>query len=75
MRRAGHESVQTTMGYVKEAEDLTGDLGTPFGPLPEPLVQGFRGLGPVSGFGSTELNDSVMLQRRGGPPQSCAAPL
>lgn len=38
MRRAGHDMVQTTMGYVKETEDLTGDLGVPFGPLPEALI-------------------------------------
>lgn len=38
MRRAGHDHVQTTMGYVKLAEDLTGDLGTPFEPLPASLV-------------------------------------
>ena len=38
MRRAGHDMVQTTMGYVKQAEDLTGDLGTPFGPLPSELL-------------------------------------
>lgn len=35
MRRAGHDLMQTTMGYVKMAEDLAGDLGVPFGPLPE----------------------------------------
>jgi len=40
MRRAGHDMVQTTMGYVKLAEDLTGDLGTPFAPLPASLVDG-----------------------------------
>ena len=38
MRRAGHDHVQTTMGYVKLAEDLTGDLGVPFAPLPSSLV-------------------------------------
>ena len=37
MRRAGHDHVQTTMGYVKLAEDLTGDLGMPFAALPESL--------------------------------------
>jgi hypothetical protein len=40
MRRAGHDMVQTTMGYVKQAEDLTGDLGAPFAPLPDELVTG-----------------------------------
>lgn len=39
MRRAGHDHVQTTMGYVKLAEDLTGDLGAPFAPLPASLVR------------------------------------
>ena len=38
MRRAGHDMVQTTMGYVKQTEDLTGDLGVPFAPLPESLT-------------------------------------
>lgn len=38
LRRCGHDHVQTTMGYVKLAEDLTGDLGTPFPPLPAELV-------------------------------------
>ena len=38
MRRAGHDMVQTTMGYVKLAEDITGDLGVPFAPLPSDLV-------------------------------------
>lgn len=34
-RRAGHDNMQTTTGYVKEAEDLTGGtLGEPFAPLP-----------------------------------------
>ena len=38
MRRAGHDMMQTTMGYVKQTEDLTGDLGVPFAPLPESLT-------------------------------------
>ncbi len=37
-RRAGHDDVNTSMGYVKLAEDLSGDLGVPFGPLPADLV-------------------------------------
>lgn len=40
VRRAGHDDVQTSMGYVKLAEDLTGELGDPFGPLPASLVEG-----------------------------------
>lgn len=35
-RRAGHEDLSTTLGYVKMAEDLTGQVGSPFPPLPPP---------------------------------------
>jgi integrase len=38
VRRAGHDDVQTSMGYVKLAEDLSGSLGVPFAPLPASLV-------------------------------------
>lgn len=38
MRRAGHESVSTTLGYVKQAEDVNGTMGEPFGALPEALT-------------------------------------
>jgi integrase len=37
-RRAGHDSIETTLGYVKQAEDITGTIGEPFPPLPESLV-------------------------------------
>lgn len=37
-RRAGHDHVQTTMGYVKRAEDVGGTIGVPFGPLPSSLL-------------------------------------
>jgi hypothetical protein len=46
-RRAGHQEVATTLGYVKMAEDLTGKIGTPFAPLPASLVQAT--FGPSSG--------------------------
>ena len=49
-RRAGHDMIQTTMGYVKQAEDLTGDLGVPFGPLPDDLVAG-----SVTSLGAEQL--------------------
>lgn len=39
-RRAGHEDLRMTLKYVKQAEDLTGHLGAPFGPLPRELVEG-----------------------------------
>lgn len=38
--------VQTTMSYVKQAEDLGSELGLPCGPLPEAL----SGSGLVSAF-------------------------
>jgi integrase len=37
-RRAGHDDISTTLGYVKAAEDLTGTAGAPFPPLPEHLL-------------------------------------
>ncbi len=38
-RRAGHDTIETTMGYVKDAEDHTRDgVGQPFPPLPDALV-------------------------------------
>ncbi len=39
-RRAGHDDIKTTLDYVKLAEDLTGKIGVPFGPLPEDLCGG-----------------------------------
>jgi hypothetical protein len=39
-RRAGHDTIHTTMGYVNIAEDIGGKLGTPFAPLPASLVNG-----------------------------------
>ncbi len=38
--RAGHDDLRMTMRYIKQAEDLTGRLGVPFGPLPRELVEG-----------------------------------
>ncbi len=38
LRRAGHESIATTLGYVKRAKDLGGELGEPFAPLPAALL-------------------------------------
>jgi integrase len=39
-RRAGHDTISTTLGYVKMAEDLTGSIGEPFPALPQALVGG-----------------------------------
>ena len=40
MRRAGHDTYDTTMGYVKLAEDISGNLGVPLGTLPPSLSGG-----------------------------------
>ncbi len=37
-RRAGHDTISTTLGYVKMAEHLTGAIGEPFPRLPPALV-------------------------------------
>lgn len=37
-RRAGHDDVATTIGYVKQAEDVTGQIGEPFPTLPANLI-------------------------------------
>jgi hypothetical protein len=37
-RRAGHDAISTTLGYVKMAEDLTGSIGEPFPPLSPSLL-------------------------------------
>jgi|CZKU01.1.fsa_nt_gi hypothetical protein len=39
-RRAGHDSISRTLGYVKMAEDLTGSIGEPFPALPATLLEG-----------------------------------
>ncbi len=38
MRRAGHETFETTLGYIREAENLTAAFGRPFPPLPAGLL-------------------------------------
>lgn len=39
MRRAGHEDMATTMGYVREAENLVHPIGEPFPGLPCALLE------------------------------------
>ncbi len=48
-RRAGHENIATTLGYVKLAEDLRGRVGAPFPTLPEALVKGSAEAPPGGG--------------------------
>ncbi len=49
-RRAGHDEISTTMGYVKVAEDIGGAIGEPFPPLPSSLV-GPSGISSGGGLG------------------------
>ncbi len=42
-RRAGHDDINTTLGYVKQAEDVGGRLGVPFAPLPATILQSSTG--------------------------------
>lgn len=38
-RRAGHDHISTTLGYVKAAEDFSAEgIGVPFGPLPSAML-------------------------------------
>jgi integrase len=50
-RRAGHDNVTTTMGYVKAAEDIAGTIGTPFPKLPKALVKPSKKTGAKGGGG------------------------
>jgi hypothetical protein len=39
MQRAGHKNFSTTQGYIREAEAVGLNVGTPFPPLPVSLLQ------------------------------------
>ena len=56
--------VQTTMGYVKQAEDIAGDLGVAFGPLPDGLTDPPEGSGRSGQVLASQLNDSDTLECR-----------
>lgn len=65
MRRAGHDELGTTMGYVKLAEDLSGDLGEAFGPLPPALLEEVWGSGLVSAFRIENPSETREIQCTG----------
>ncbi|HEY5086350.1 MAG TPA: hypothetical protein VII66_03240 [Gemmatimonadaceae bacterium] len=52
--RAGHEDIETTLGYVRLAEAVGGEaFGVPFPPLPESLLgRGAEGSGGGGGSGA-----------------------
>lgn len=58
-RRAGHDAISTTLGYVKAAEDIGGAGGEPFPPLPAALVAGDRPTDRSSDL--SETSDSATL--------------
>jgi integrase len=63
--RAGHANFDTTLGYVKEVEDLRGDLGEPFGALPfAPLPEG----------ASAVAEAAETADRRSGPSSPSSSP-
>jgi len=58
-RRCGHDTLETTMGYVKVAEDIGGQIGEPFGPLPPDLFSQNQ-----SDSVKTDAKSSKLLYRR-----------
>ena len=69
-RRAGHDTISTTLGYVKMAEDLTGSIGEPFPALPAALADGSKATGGRGGprpRGRRNVRAKVRAKLRKGP--------
>ena len=60
MRRAGHDNITTTMGYVKMAEDVFGIVGAPFPNLPKSLVSPTDRTNVRTSVADVELHLSVI---------------
>jgi hypothetical protein len=72
MSRAGHDALQTTLGYVKRAEDLSGGtLGKPFAPLPESFVNPAAGHLPVH---PAAMSSNLLRRGRDSNPRSGFSP-
>jgi len=71
-RRAGHDVMDTTMGYVKAAEDLTGSIGEPFPPLPTALVPRASAAGQAPAAKPNRANDRAKLKKRAQRPGKTA---
>ena len=73
-RRAGHDNIQTTDGYVKQAEDMDGSLGEPFAPLPPDLIGSSARILPGGDFTPHEnaenAEDSGCRRRESNPRPS-----
>jgi hypothetical protein len=66
-RRAGRDTISTTLGYVKMAEDLSGKIGEPFPPLPVALLR-FRSrtAEPKAGRGRRKWRGGPNAKHAGG---------
>jgi hypothetical protein len=61
MQRAGHVQFATTLGYIREAETVGRDVGTPFPPLPSDLGGPDQGSSAPGGDEPSELLDTELL--------------
>ena len=66
-RRAGHDSISTTLGYVKMAEDLTGSIGEPFPTLPVALVPAAK---PQGGGGTAKTHRAKVRAKSKNEPKN-----
>lgn len=57
-RRAGHASFATTQIYIREAENLSGDVGEPFAPFPAGFLAEISSSDESSGESSDRPSDS-----------------
>ena len=57
LRRAGHDDINTSLGYAKQVEDLTGRLGQPFAALPVALTGPMIGPRPRKPTGKPGENE------------------
>ncbi len=67
-RRAGHDDITTTLGYVKLAEDFGGLLGTPFEELPSGLLDQALAHQTASHDTSTRNHSQVLASPGGFEP-------
>ena len=62
MRRAGHEDIATTMGYIREAENLVTPIGDAvFPPLPAALIS--AGISPEGPATWAQLRETLAKMR------------
>jgi integrase len=66
MQRAGHQNFSTTQGYIREAEAVGLNVGTPFPPLPASLLQ--------SSTVDDSINDPASNKQKIGRPQRDSNP-